>query len=117
MTTKLSKPTKPPKAPKLDPSQISLVDIEEAMTAAGYESVRFNAKNIQIEVTGGKRDRLGNKEVMPISVHDVVLAPGMLTTDGNWPAIGVASELALSFREIQLAGTELILRDVRDLKE
>lgn len=115
MSTKTPK-TQKPVLPE-PPTPMTMARVVEAMKAVGYESVDFVGKNIQVEVPGSPRDRNGNRQVQPISVHDVLLGPGMLTAEGNWPAIKVAVELPLNFREFQLVGTELILRDVRDLQE
>ncbi len=110
-TPKTQKPVLPEPPPPM-----TMARVVEAMKAVGYESVEFVGKNIQVEIPGAARDRTGNRQVQPLSVHDVILAPGLLTADGNWPAIKVAVELPLNFREFQLVGADLILRDVRDLQ-
>lgn len=119
MSTPKTSTQKTPKTGKHTvPAAITVSAIKEAMTAVGYESFRAMNKIIKIEVPGGKRDRLGNKRVAPISVHDIVLAPGALTNgDGEWPAVQVATDLLLAYSDIQLFGTGLVLRDVRDLQE
>lgn len=111
----MSKSKKTPDAAE-SAAPMTTARIAEAMKSAGYESVRFVPKNILVEIQGGSRDANGNKAVEPMSVHDVILAPGLLTQDGNWSAIQIAKDLAIRFREFQLCGSELILRDVRDLQ-
>ncbi len=112
----MSKTKKTPE-PSAAVEPMPCASVEKAMTAAGYATVRFVGKNIRYEKPGGKRDAMGNKEVELMSVHDVVVSPGLLTKDGNWPALDVVRKLGLHVRETQLFGDELFLRDVVGLKD
>jgi len=112
----MSKTKKTPEAAG-DAEPMTTERIRKAMKAAGYESVDFVHKNILVEKPNAMRDAVGNKEVEPMSVQDIILAPGLLTKDGNWPAIQVAKTMAIRFREFQLCGAELILRDVVDIQD
>lgn len=111
-STQTQKPKLPP-----PPQPMTKARITEAMKAIGYESVTFVGKNILVEIPGSERDRDGNRAVRPMSVHDILLSPGTILVDGNWPAIKTAGGLRLKFREFQLAGEDLILRDVEDIQE